>query len=87
MRPKIGDLITKSKWKLKSNHSLKLCPIFHFQPTNGTFNPKTYRLEQNFNHLLFKNYHNENQRTAVKNLSKFIVYHFSKFVDSSNDKD
>lgn len=87
MRPKIGDLITKSTWKLRNNHMLKLCPIFHIQPTNGTMNPRTFELKQSFNKLLNESYHNENERKAVNNLTEFIAYHFSKFVDSHNDKD
>jgi hypothetical protein len=86
MRPKVGDLITKSIWKLSTEHTFKVCPIFHFQPTNGTMNPRTFELEQDFYKEVNKNY-SENFREAVINLSKFIAFHFSKNVNSENDRD
>lgn len=87
MKPKVGDLITKSIWKLKENHTFKICPIFHIQPNNGTLNPRTFELEKTFFKEVNKNYE-ENFRDAVINLSKFIAYHFSKRVDpAKNDRD
>lgn len=37
LRPKIGDLITKSTWKLKVDAPLTYVPIFSKQPTNKPF--------------------------------------------------
>lgn len=86
MRPKVGDLITKSIWKLKEEHTFKICPIFHIQPSNGTFNINTFELEKDFYKIVNKNF-KENDREAVINLTKFIAYHFSKPVNPENDKD
>lgn len=86
MRPKVGDLITKSIWKLKEEHTFKICPIFHIQPNNGTMNVNTFELEKKFYELVNKNFE-ENDRLAVINLTKFIAYHFSKPVNPENDKD
>ncbi len=86
MQPRVGDLITKSIWKLKEEHTLKLCPIFYRQPTNGTHNPNSYRLEKDFLKLV-KNNFLENLQEVVINLSKFIAYHFSKFVHHKKNKD
>lgn len=85
MRPKTGDLITKSIWKLKKEHSFKICPIFHVQPTNGTFNPRSYQFEKNFFDEVIK--FPEDEREAVIELSKFIAHYFSKAVNIDNDKD
>lgn len=87
MRPKTGDLITKTTWKLKNNHSLKLCPIFHVQPTNGTFNPRTFDLKQSYDKLLKENYENENDRKAVNALSEFLAYNYSKYVDPNKNNE
>jgi len=87
MRPKVGDLITKSVWKLKEEHSFKICPIFHVQPTNGTTNLRTMELSANFYKIVERNFHNENEKKAVIALSEFIAFHFSKDVNPSNDKD
>lgn len=32
LRPQLGDLITETVWRVKSNESLKYCPIFKNQP-------------------------------------------------------
>ena len=86
MQPRVGDLITKSIWKLKEKHALKLCPIFHIQPTNGTFNLNSYNLEQDFFELVKRDFP-ENLQEVVVNLSKFIAFHFSKFVHHKRNKD
>lgn len=86
MQPEVGDLITRSIWKIKEEHVLKLCPIFHIQPTNGTFNPRSDDLESKFYEIV-NNQFTECYRDAVIELSKFIAYHFSKTVNPCNDKD
>lgn len=86
MRPKVGDLITKSIWKLKEEHTFKICPIFHIQPRNGTLNINSFNLENDFYKIVNKNFEG-NEKEAVINLSNFIAYHFSKHVDPENDKD
>lgn len=86
IQPRVGDLITKSIWRLKEKKTLKLCPIFHVQPTNGTVNPDSINLEQTFFRIVESKFP-DGQREAVINLSKFIAHHFSKFVSQGNDKD
>ncbi len=86
MRPKVGDLITKSIWRLKEEHTFKVCPIFHIQPTNGTFNPRTFEMQQSFYKEINKNFKGNN-REAVINLTKFIAFQFSKPVNPENDRD
>lgn len=86
MKPKVGDLITKSIWKLKKSKQLKFCPIFHIQPTNGTMNPHSWRLEQEFFKVLKKDFPKELQE-PITNLSKFIAFHFSKYVHHKKNKD
>lgn len=86
MKPRVGDLITKSIWKLKEPKHLTYCPIFHVQPTNGTMNPHSWRLEQEFNKVLKSDFPKEMHEPAT-NLSKFIAYHFSKFVHHKRNKD
>lgn len=85
MQPRVGDLITKSIWTKKNSNNLKLCPIFHIPPTDGTINPHSWRLEKEFDKLVKKN-HPKEQQEIVINLSKFIAYHFSKYVDRKKSK-
>jgi hypothetical protein len=85
MRPKVGDLITKSIWKVKEKHTFKVCPIFHIQPTNGTMNPRSFEMQQSFYENLDKNFKG-NTREAVISLTKFIAVHFSRFVNPDNDR-
>lgn len=86
MKPKKGDLITKSTWKLKHDYSLKICPIFHYQPNNGTINPRTFELQNAFNKLVNQKFKGATKE-AVINLSNFIAHHFSKIVDRDKDRD
>lgn len=86
MKPRVGDLITKSIWKLKEPKHLKFCPIFHIQPTNGTFNPRSWELEQEFKKVLARDFPKE-MHEPVTNLSKFIAFHFSKYVYYKKNKD
>ncbi len=86
MKPRVGDLITKSIWKLKKPKQLKYCPIFHIQPTNGTMNPHSWKLEQEFFKVLKKDFPKELHK-PVTNLSKFIAFHFSKYVHHKKNKD
>ncbi|PKB00404.1 RES domain-containing protein [Flavobacteriaceae bacterium MAR_2009_75] len=83
MRPKVGDLITKSIWRNKTGHTFKICPIFLQQPTNNTFNPRTFELTQDFHNIIDKQY-SGNMKEAVLNVSKFIAYQFGKIVNSKN---
>ena len=86
MRPKVGDLKTKSIWKIKEIHTFKVCPIFHIQPSNGTMNPGTFEMKQGFYQEVNENFKG-NTREAVINLTKFIAFHFSKPVNPENDRD
>jgi hypothetical protein len=95
LRPKVGDLITISTWKLKEEKTLKYIPIFSNQPPNEPFldrrtgeiiqgltNPRTFELDE-----IFK----EASKELPKNLKelsllvvKFIADFFSKKVNSDN---
>lgn len=86
MKPRVGDLITKSIWENADKKSLKLCPIFHFQPTNGTVNPRSWKLEREFSRLLKRDFPEE-LHNPVTNLSKFIAFHFSRFIHPEKNKD
>lgn len=86
MKPRVGDLITKSIWKKIDEEPLKLSPIFHFQPTNGTINPRTHKLEREFFKLLKRDFPEE-LHNPVTNLSKFIAFHFSRFINPKKNKD
>lgn len=86
MKPRVGDLITKSIWKLNEPKKLKFCPIFHVQPTNGTVNPSSINLENTFHRLVKENFP-INQQEVVTNLSKFIAFQFSKSVHHKKNKD
>jgi hypothetical protein len=86
IKPRVGDLITKTIWKLKEPKQLKFCPIFHAQPTNGTFNPHSYELEQDFEKILNRDFPKA-MHEPVTNLSKFNAYHFSKYVHHKSNKD
>ncbi|WP_370402898.1 hypothetical protein, partial [Tenacibaculum dicentrarchi] len=86
MRPKVGELVTKSIWKVKEKHTFKICPIFHIQPTNGTMNPHSFEMEQSFYEDVNKNFKGKTKE-AVINLTKFIAFHFSKNVNPDNDRD
>lgn len=83
MRPKVGDLITKSIWRNKTGHTFKICPIFHQQPSNNTINPRTFKLTQRFNKIIDQQY-SDNMKKAIVNLSKFVAYQFGKPVNSQN---
>lgn len=86
MKPRVGDLITKSIWRLKESKYLKFCPIFHIQPTDGTFNPNSFELEKEFDKVIKRDFSKEVQEPVI-NLSKFIASHFSKYVNYKNNKD
>ncbi len=49
MKPEVGDLITISEWKTKSeNDSLVTCPIFMKQPKDGTINMRLLETYNSF---------------------------------------
>lgn len=83
MRPKVGDLVTKSVWQNKTGHKFKICPIFLQQPSNNTINPRTFELTQDFNRIIDQQY-SDNMKEAIVNLSKFVAYQFGKTVNSKN---
>lgn len=83
MRPKVGDLITKSIWKLKTDNYLKISPIVHIQPTNGTVNPRTLEFENEFYKLINKEFKGI-ERDAIIELSQFVSDSFTKIVTDNH---
>jgi hypothetical protein len=82
VRPKDGNLVTTSTWKAIEGESLLTCPIFKNQPSNGTFNPRTFRLNDLFEQHMEK--HPPNIRLGTNKLFQFITDEFSKLVSSEN---
>ena len=95
LRPKIGDLITQSTWKLKVDVPLTYVPIFSKQPTNEPFintmtgetieglsNLRTLDLERRFKEVC------EDLPKNLKELCycvvEFIAEFFAKKVNSGN---
>ena len=85
MRPRIGDLVTASVWKLRVNEPLIYCPIFKNQPTNDTFNERMYRYEEMYNEKI--KMYPENVREQIDALVQFVADAFTKYVHPSNHLD
>ncbi len=86
MKPKVGDLITETTWRVKGNQSLSYCPIFKNQPVKEKFiNPRTRELN-----LL---YHNKikiyplNVQKQIDTLIQFVTDAFTKRVHPNNHFD
>ncbi|OWP74135.1 hypothetical protein [Flavobacterium oreochromis] len=87
MRPKLGDLITISTWKLKTNYYLTVTPIFKNSTKNGeVHNGMSLRAGIEYNNLL-KQYHDEQLRKQLDIIIQFITDCFNKEVEDSNHFD
>ena len=62
MAPRVGDLITISKWKLKDDYELTYSPIFMNQPTDGMFNPRTFEIKEQFDEQVNKTFSEPSQK-------------------------
>lgn len=85
IRPKIGDLVTDSVWKVKNNQSLKYCPIFKNQPVDGTINPWTYKVNQVFNVKLEQ--YPKNVAEQINDLVQFVADVFTKRINTASHLD
>ncbi|MAC94719.1 MAG: hypothetical protein CMC96_04380 [Flavobacteriales bacterium] len=85
LKPRVGDLITKSIWRVKNEQTLKFCPIFLNQPGEDLLNPRTFEINQEFEKLI-KDYPT-NIKEQILELSKFIADSFSKRITSNNHLD
>jgi hypothetical protein len=83
LKPEIGDLITTSVWKEKKDRQMFFCPIFLNQPTDGTFNPRSFEMNQKFERTI-KDF-SENEKTLIRYISQFVADEFSKEIYSDND--
>lgn len=87
MRPKVGDLITRSKWIDRSNEPLKFCPIFKNQPEEkDLMNERTWILNKQFEKIVKEEYP-PNMQQLVFDLNQFVADSFSKRVITGNHRD
>ena len=85
LKPRVGDLITKSVWRVKNNKTLKFCPIFRNQPAADVLNPRTFEINQLFERTI--NHYPQNTRNQIIQLTQFIADAFSKIITSGNHLD
>lgn len=86
LKPKIGDLITVSKWRAKPGTRLKVSPIFKNQPFNEEMiNPRTKKLDRLFEEKLES--FPKNIREIIDALIRFVADAFTKRVNSDNHLD
>lgn len=86
LKPRTGDLITKSTWRLKDNYALTYCPIFKNQPkAKDIINPRTHELNQIYEENL--KLYPENIKLQIDNLTQFIADVFTKRINRDNHLD
>jgi len=83
LKPEIGDLITTSIWKVRDYQTMFYCPIFLNQPTDGTFNIRSYDINQYFENTI-KSFP-ENEKVLIRYLSQFVADEFSKTIKTNNN--
>lgn len=86
LKPRVGDLITHSIWRVKNNQSLTFCPIFKNQPTKEqVINPRTLNINRLYEKELksFPNY----ARIQIDTLVQFIADAFTKRINPENHLD
>src|SRR5690606_16007235 len=86
LKPRIGDLITKSIWRVKDNQSLTFSPIFKNQPVEGdVVNPRMSQI----NHIYEKQLkgYPQNTKMQIDTLVQFIADAFTKTISSKNHLD
>lgn len=86
MRPEIGDTITVSFWKLKSEYSLRVTPIFRNSSKDGKiYNELSVKAQLLANKTLRQ--YDRNTRKQIEIILQFIADAFSKEVENSNHFD
>lgn len=86
MKPKHGDLVTRTIWKNKTDKPIKYCPIFMNQPEGNFINPRTVEYSNDFFKELEKIFP-ENAASVVVDLVQFISDSFARRVNPSNHRD
>jgi hypothetical protein len=88
LRPKVGDLVTHSVWKIKhDNAGLVYCPIFKNQPPKykGVVNPRS--IEYNNVYIKELEKHPENTRSLIDKLVQVVADAFTKDIKVNNHLD
>ncbi|MGP8216903.1 MAG: hypothetical protein ACLQQ4_15155 [Bacteroidia bacterium] len=86
LKPRIGDLVSISVWRMKENEMIKYCPIFKIPPiNNGTINPRLLEISREYEKKLLE--YPEFMRGPINNLVQFIADGFTKRVPDSNHLD
>ena len=86
MRPNIGDLITVSTWKLKTDYDLTITPIFKNSTKDGIIhNEVSMRASIEYNKVL-KQY-DEQLRKQLDIILQFVADCFNKEVEDTNHYD
>jgi len=86
-RTKKNDLITISKWKLKTEHSLCVTPIFKNFPTKSdVLNIDFFKFHLIYNDIIKKVFKPE-ERILVNEFVQFLADCFTKEVEESNHFD
>lgn len=79
LKPRIGDLITETTWRVKDNQGLLYCPIFKNQPTKKDFiNPRTLEINNLYEKQL-KDFP-EKIKNQIDALVQFVADNFTKRV-------
>lgn len=86
MRPNIGEKITVSYWKLKSDYELCLTPIFKNTSKDGVVHNELSLRASILSNRMLKQY-DENVRKQLEIILQFIADAFSKKVQDSNHFD
>ena len=86
MRPDIGDLITISTWKLKSDYSLTVSPIFKNSTKDGIIHNEVSLIAKRNYIQQLKQYDNEIQK-QLEIIIQFVADCFSKEVEDTNHFD
>jgi hypothetical protein len=85
LRPRKGDLVTHSIWRVKNKTPLKFCPIFKNQPSEEVINTQMMEIEEMYNNAV-KDYPIY-LKDAIDELHQFIADSFTKRVDPRNHLD
>jgi|AntDeeMinimDraft_5_1070356.scaffolds.fasta_scaffold00352_1 hypothetical protein len=86
MRPQKGNLVTKSKWILKTNYDLKIATIFNPKINNKKYqNLRTSKAQ--INHIEAQKSLDDNSKKQIYIILKFLSEIFAKEVDDENHYD
>lgn len=86
MRPEVGEKITVSYWKLKTEYDLCVTPIFKNSTKNGVVHNELSLNAQILSYKMLQQY-DENVRKQIQIILQFIADAFSKEVQDGNHFD